>query len=611
MRPKAVLDIECFRNWFLVAVRDVTKTIPHAFEMADGGMAEELKDTIRKIVKSYQILTFNGTGYDLPLLLYMLNGATTTQLKHASDRIIMQNLKPWHFEKEFNVRLDHPEIDHVDLMPVAPMTGSLKLYASRLQSRSIQDLPVDPAARVTEEQKTILREYCNNDLQNTIDLFNALKGQCELRDAMSEQYGIDLRSKSDPQLAEAVIKSELEKVINKKLDKPGPETGLTFRYQVPAWVKFSTPACQSVLDAVRTADFAVSEAGAVVLPKELASRKIEIGTGVYRMGIGGLHSSESHTVHRTDAETMLIDFDVAAYYPSILLNQGLYPKHLGPGFLKVYQSLVDRRLAAKAAKRSIENESLKICINGTFGKLGSKYSFLYAPDLFIQITITGQLALLMLIERLGGPSEVATIVSANTDGITVCCDRMNEVGVREIANTWELFTGFTLESKTYDSLYNRDVNNYVAIQTDGQVKVKGIYGTGLPLQKNPVNTICAKAVIDYLQFDADLATTIRQCTDVRKFISVRSVTGGAVWRGQPVGKIVRWYQGTGTTDAIHYKSNNYKVPKTDGAIPCTVLPAGIPEDLDYEWYIREATEMVEELGVICSEKPLLQSLLAY
>jgi hypothetical protein len=274
----------------------------------------------------------------------------------------------------------------------------------------------------------------------------------------------------------------------------------------------------------------------------------------------------------------------------------------------VYQSLVDRRLAAKAAKRTIENESLKITINGTFGKLGSKYSFLYAPDLFIQITITGQLALLMLIERL---EEVTSVISANTDGVTIFCQRRREDLVRGIAKLWEEHTGFTLESKTYEALYNRDVNNYVAIQTDGQVKVKGAYGTGLPLQKNHVNAICAKAVIDYLQFDADIETTIRQCTDIRKFISVRSVTGGAVWRGHPVGKVIRWYYATGTRDAIHYKSNNYKVPRTDGAIPCTVLPEGMPADLDYEWYVREATEMVEELGVVCSEKLLLQSSLAF
>lgn len=595
MRPKAVLDIECFPNWFLVAVRDVTKPQGHCFEMDDGVMPDVQRDIIRAILQRYQILTFHGTGYDIPLLLYMLKGATTTQLKHASDRLILQGLKHWHFGEEFGVQMDHPEMDHVDLRPVAPLTGSLKLYAARMHSRSIQDLPVDPSMPVTDMEKDTLREYCFNDLQNTIDLYQTLKGQCELRDAMSLQYGIDLRSKSDPQVAEAVIRSELEKVTKKKVTAEPSQAHRTFHYQPPAWVRFEDEELMKLLIEIESAEFAVSETGSVILPPALASRKIPIGDGIYRMGIGGLHSSESCVAHQSDAERMLIDFDVAAYYPSILLNQGLYPRHVGKEFLTVYQSLVDRRLAAKAAKRSIENESLKICINGTFGKMGSKYSFLYAPDLFIQITMTGQLALLMLIELFERYGE--HVISANTDGVTVQCWRMQEAATRSLAREWEQKTGFTLESKSYAALYNRDVNNYIAILEDGSVKVKGIYGSGLPLQKNPVNPICATAVIDALQFDADIETTIRTCSDIRKFLSVRSVTGGAEWRGEPIGKVVRWYQGVGTTDAIRYKSNGYKVPKTDGAMPCTVLPTAMPADLDYNWYINEAYGMLKELGV--------------
>src|SRR5690606_23235893 len=45
-------------------------------------------------------------------------------------------------------------------------------------------------------------------------------------------------------------------------------------------------------------------------------------------------------------------------------------------------------------------DSLKITINGSFGKLGSMWSILFSPNLLIQTTVTGQLALLLLIEWL-------------------------------------------------------------------------------------------------------------------------------------------------------------------------------------------------------------------
>jgi hypothetical protein len=364
-----------------------------------------------------------------------------------------------------------------------------------------------------------------------------------------------------------------------------------------------------MLETVSTCRFVVSENGKVVMPEELKKKEIAIGKGTYRMGIGGLHSCEKRAIHRSDRAMGIMDWDVTGYYSSSILIQGMSPPAAGPAFIPVYRTLVERRVQMKKAGRMLESNSLKVVTLSTFGKMGSKYSFLYAPDLFIQVTVSGQLAVLMLVEQF--ELHDIEVISANTDGVTVYCERTRESDVRRVVSEWETTTGYSMELSEYDGLYQRDVNSYVAIQNDGAVKAKGHYGFGRPLEKNPDANICKHAVIDYLQFDADLATTIRQCTDVRKFISVRSVTGGAVWRGQPVGKIVRWYQGTGTTDAIHYKSNNYKVPKTDGAIPCTVLPAGIPEDLDYEWYIREATEMVEELGVPIATRSGFQHTIDY
>jgi hypothetical protein len=52
--------------------------------------------------------------------------------------------------------------------------------------------------------------YCHNDLQVTRILYDELKPQIALREQMSKQYGLDLRSNSDAQIAENVIKHELE-----------------------------------------------------------------------------------------------------------------------------------------------------------------------------------------------------------------------------------------------------------------------------------------------------------------------------------------------------------------------------------------------------------------
>ena len=130
--------------------------------------------------------------------------------------------------------------------------------------------------------------------------------------------------------------------------------------------------------------------------------------------------------------------------------------------------------------------------------------------------------------------------------------------------------------------------------TSGKTKGKGAYAKS-GLMKNPTNAICTAAVHEYLSTGRDIAETIRACSDVRQFLSVRSVTGGAVWRGEYLGKAVRFYYST-DGDSIHYKKNGNKVPKSDGCRPLMDLPDALPSDLDLDWYIAEADKMLKELG---------------
>ena len=76
----------------------------------------------------------------------------------------------------------------------------------------------------------------------------------------------------------------------------------------------------------------------------------------------------------------------------------LYPAHLGEIFLQVYQTIYNQRVSAKKEGRQIENETLKLALNGLTGNLQSPYSWVYDPMMVFKIRINGQLMLLMLIE---------------------------------------------------------------------------------------------------------------------------------------------------------------------------------------------------------------------
>ena len=654
MKPnQLVVDVECYINYFLIYFKAHNGKGKY-FEIYDGHPLDV--EGVLSILNKFEIVTFNGKNYDLPMITLALTGATTQELKKASDKIIKENLRFWQFYKQLDMY--EPKWKHVDLIEPAPsVKTSLKIYGGRMHSKRMQDLPIEPDAVITPEQRVELVKYCRNDLDTTEDLSNAIENRLQLRRDMSKQYGIDLMSKSDAQIAEAVIKSEVEKITKEQIVKR-KVLRQVFRYEPPKFIKFKTPKLQAIFDQICETDYIAEPNGGYSVENGVRDIEFRLGDSYYKVGIGGLHSQESERSNEADENTLLIDADVASYYPTLILQMQMYPESIGPHFLTVFKNITETRLKAKKEKNKLVADSMKIMINGTFGKLGSVYSIFYAPKLLLQTTLTGQLSLLMLIEMMelyGIP-----VISANTDGIVMKCPKEKEEGLKKIVSAWEKHTGLDMEYTYYKGLYNRDVNNYIAIKTNGEVKAKGAFGEP-GLMKNPSNAICSEAVINYLKDGIPFEDTIRPCKDIRKFLTVRAVTGGAVkykvdrvviksptkkqqvdvltengwyevdknlWTHEtrvedPVGykeaykihlenlpdeheylgKAIRWYYAEGVTGTINYKTSGNNVPRSEGAKPCMELPEKLPNDIDYDWYVNECHDLLMDLGVVRRPHP--------
>lgn len=607
-----VFDTESYPNYWLAAFKCVATGKVLFFE--DSPIAQVDAQKLAYVMHRFRCVGFNSASYDNPIIQLAMKGERAEKLNGVSKLIIGSGMRPYDIEREF--KMQRLRINHIDLIEVAPIQASLKIYAARLHCKRLQDLPYSPHVELSQEQATVVRDYCINDLDNTELLFGELLPSIVLREELGREYGQDLRSKSDAQIAEAVIGSELDKLHStgwQRSSKTKIEPGWQFQYKVPEFVSFKTPQLQRVLEIVRAATFTVGNAGYADIPESIEALRIELGGCLYRMGGGGLHSTEQAATHVATPATLIIDRDVASYYPAIILNQGLYPSHLGVNFLKVYQLLVTRRLGAKLKSTQLYesgdvaggdhwkavSDSLKIVINGSFGKLGSFYSKLYAPDLMMQVTVSGQLCLLMLIEAI----ELADIpvISANTDGVVMACPADRYVDLEIVIMQWETTTGFITEETRYSGLYCRDVNNYIAVTTKGKCKTKGVFsdkGSALNsvLSKNPECQIISDAVQAFLAHNKPLADTIRACKDVRKFVAVRTVKGGAEKNGVYLGKAIRWYYAKGELGEINYVATGNKVPKTLGARPLMELPDALPYDLDLKYYYEAALEVLFAVG---------------
>lgn len=591
-------DIEVYPNYFL-AMFTMIKTGQTLYFEKFNDSEINLK-SIHHILKKYTVITFNGLDYDLPITEAALKGCSNQQLFSINEFIISGRSKAWQTRKQFG--LPELKIDHIDIMELLPLKAGLKMYAARRHVKHLEDLPIEPGSIITPEQLPPMREYCGKDNYNTGYIGTDIKEAIELRENLAKLYKTpDIRSKSDAQLSEQIIKTELKNKFNVTLKKTKIPTGKQYFYQPPVNLKFRTPFLRDLLRQYCENPLTIGKDNKLFMyfDNEERSYKFKFGTSTYKLGVGGIHSCEKKTYHIADENTVIKDFDVASFYPNIILNNKLYPAHIGEPFLKIYKSIVERRLKAKAAGDKVINESLKITINGLFGKFGSKYSPVYAPDLLAQVTITGQLSSLMLIEELH-LNGIDTI-SANTDGFVVKYSKDKEADVERITKAWQAITGYDLEGTEYAALYSRDVNNYIAVKPNGEAKAKGTYlGNNThfnPYMKNPENDICRAAIMEWILNKTPLEDTIKACRDLTQFLTVRTVQGGATQNGNLLGKVVRWYYGAYELDNIRYKKNNNKVPKSDGAVPVMDLPESLPDDIDYQWYIDEAKSMISDLGL--------------
>jgi 5'-3' exonuclease len=589
-------------------------------------------------------VSFNGNHFDAPLISAAICGRGAATLKEITNAILIEGGKAWEMPSRFDY--DPVEFDHIDIIEVCPgVRTSLKTFAGRMGYKTMVDLPFHHDEDLSPADMDVLERYCQNDIGVTKTLFNLLRSEIELRKEMSVEHGIDLRSKSDAQVAEAVLKKAAD-ITKRVSDQPAHVS-----YKAPSFIETRSEVINDLVDRIARTQFTINKGNGQVESPQWLSEQVEIGYGTYQCGVGGLHSTHDKRLYAEASEDVLIsDFDVASYYPNIMLNAGFVPKlsgGAGERFISAYREIYEKRIEAKHSGNMKVSNALKISLNGTFGKLGSPYSPFYSPDTMLGVTLTGQLHLLCLIYDLVGNPTIK-VLSANTDGVTVQYPSKYRARVLGVFSDNAERTGFEYEETPYKKIAMKDVNNYIAITTSGKVKRKGLYAEA-GLMKNPTMQVCSNMAADYLKSGIHPAENISNYTDIRDFVAIRAVKGGGVkfdsfvevddwvevepgqWKRQawfdagiqkaavkrksppkPVsvgvggikfGRIARWYMSTESNSPINYVGSGNKVPKTDGAKLCMTLPDELPSDIDKQWYVNETLSMLDDMGVVvCNAK---------
>lgn len=453
-------DIETYPNVFTCAVEDCNGDTACVFEVSDRRNDSPYLLNFLQSVR--EMVGFNNLGFDYPVIHEIIKSHGT--LTAYQIYLIAQKIISTPYERRFDHVIWGRDqiVRQIDLMKIchfdnkARATG-LKALEFAMRMDDVSDLPFPPGTVLTLDQIDTLVNYNRHDAKATKKFYKLCLPAIEFRESLFQKYGQDWINNSDVSIGKKFFLMRLNEAGIVTKGKQTPRASIALRECIPAWVSFETPAFQRVHRWLQ--EQVITETKGVF--KDLVAHAFGLE---FVFGTGGIHSSvESKTFISTD-EWMILDIDCISMYPSIAIGQGYYPEHLGSGFVTTYKTLLDERKSHP--KGSAENAMLKLALNGVYGASNDKFSEFYDPKFTMSVTLTGQMALAMLVEMSMLCFPKTEIISCNTDGVCLYLNRSDYTAFQKMYAEWEQLTNLKLEETHFSKMFVADVNNYLAVYDD-------------------------------------------------------------------------------------------------------------------------------------------------
>lgn len=489
-------DLETYVNCFSAVFLHVTSGKEWIFEVSDRrNDSQALNDFLRLMQRTgMRMVGYNNVGFDYPVIhefvnIFAAQGTVHAHQMHAKANQIIRAENRWVNiiwpDQRIVPQLDLYLIHHFDNPARAT---SLKMLEVNMRSHDVQDLPFDPMEPVPLDRIDDLIRYNRHDVAETAKFYAHTLPAIADRMDLTEKFGTDFTNHNSTKIGKDFFIMELEKrqpgicfdrsTGRKKPRQTQRPNGIRIDDVIFPYVKFEHPEFQRVLEYLKTVTITNTKAA-----PELKDLHAVINGFRFDFGTGGIHGSVDRKVIRSDGEHVIIDCDVASMYPNLAIQNRVHPQHLGEMFCDLYAELYETR--KKFPKKTAPNEMYKLALNGVYGDSNNDYGPFKDPQYTMAITINGQLSICMLAERLISDCG-ATMIQANTDGITVRIKRSMVDQYYDICKQWENLTKLDLEYVEYDGMWVRDVNSYLARSTDGRIKRIGAYQYHTPLDDGPM-----------------------------------------------------------------------------------------------------------------------------
>jgi len=318
-------------------------------------------------------------------------------------------------------------------------------------------------------------------------------------------------------------------------------------------------------------------------------REIEMGefstqvNGVpHKFRIGGAHSVNERGVYKGD----IWDIDVGGMYPSIMALFNLCARSMDA---QKYDAVRRERLAM--AKSDWRRAVYKKALNSTYGGTIDPFSNLYDPAKGKQVCVLGQLLIVDLLEKL---KPYTTLIQSNTDGVYVVPNSPEDaVHAKTAVKAFERRTGLMMEIDHYVAMYQRDVNNYIAVRPDGTEKVKGGAFHSVNYAKPSVGQMMNRCDIMGLPFDPEQFTLTELSIVCTRDKNSRGFSVDGVETDAEFIEVLPVYPLQGREIYTVRKDGTFCKARL---CPEFAAPASLPDrsDIDFAYYQKQANEIFDE-----------------
>ena len=550
---------------------------------------------------------FNSKFYDQYIAKGVVCDFTPQELKELNDYIIVKRKQGWQYPAFNGVYWRMNNVDIMDDMQnglsLKAIEGHLGLNIKETETDFNIDRPLTP------DELDRMFKYCRSDVDATEAILKIRK------DYLQNKINIGKLAGLPPEKAMSMTNAKLTAAMLRASPQPHDDER-QYKYPDNLLREYIPPEVFEFFD--KMYDETIPDE---VLFKD--SLEIVVGECPTKIAWGGIHGArrnyffEEREPPAGERKRVQENDDVGSYYPHLIIINGYASRNIPDP--KIYEDVVNTRMEAKAKGDTATANALKLVANTTYGASINQYNDLYDPLMGRSVCISGQLYLLELAEHLVSEIEDLTITQLNTDGIMFEFYDDQQEAVNAILKEWQDRTGFELEADKIARLYQKDVNNYLEVQTNGKSKAKGGYlvkgiapAGAFNINNNAV--IVATAIKEYFLNGTPVEETVNGCDDLSQFQMIAKA--GAKYREayhlvdgekQPVQRVNRVYA---TADERYGKVYKVKA-EDDSEAKIDSLPEHCLidndnhitiDEVDKSFYIEMAKKRINDFKGIKPEK---------